>query len=257
MIERKHKILVVEDEILPAEEIKNLLIDAGYDVMVEYSGEDAVDKVFEYCPDLVIMDIVLRGAMDGVQAAELIKSRIDVPIIYLTAFLSEDLIKKARYSLPYTYISKPYKPEDLLAAVYAALNKHKEHGDLNKVVTDSVEKVVIKLQKKVDHIEDNMIEMSKEVKTVKDTVNVCADKINIINSNMQGFIKSQFELFFGDSKQHIIDHAYIKDHRDNAKVIAGNFKKYIIGAIVSALSILFALGLLNWVKTGVHSVKWG
>ncbi|MDI3548938.1 MAG: two-component system, response regulator PdtaR [Methanobacterium sp.] len=90
-------ILIVEDEKITAEDIKNSLNSVGYEVpAIVSSGEGAIKAVEEFKPDLVLMDIRLEGEMDGIQAAEQIRSRRGIPIIYLTAYSDEKTVQRAK-----------------------------------------------------------------------------------------------------------------------------------------------------------------
>ena len=105
----KTRILVVEDEHVVAEDIKESLQALGYDVSaVAYSGEEAVEKAEETNPDLVLMDIVLKGETNGISAAGQIRSRLDIPVVYLTAYADEKTIERAKLTEPFGYIVKPF-----------------------------------------------------------------------------------------------------------------------------------------------------
>lgn len=119
------KILVVEDENIVATDIKNRLKRLGYSVpAVVNSGEKALKKVEETHPSLVIMDIRLSGDMDGVTAAEKIRSRFQIPVIYLTAYSDETTLQRAKVTEPFGYILKPFQARDLQIAIEMALHKH-------------------------------------------------------------------------------------------------------------------------------------
>ncbi len=128
------KILVVEDIIIVAEDIQKRLKRLGYDVpVVVSSGEEAIEKVKENKPDLVLMDIVLRGKMDGIEAAEKIRSYFDIPVVYLTAFADEKILERARITEPYGYIIKPFKERELQINLEIAIYKH----DMEKKLKES------------------------------------------------------------------------------------------------------------------------
>ncbi|MEA1984523.1 MAG: response regulator [Euryarchaeota archaeon] len=118
-------ILVVEDEAIVAMSIKKALEKDGYSVSsIATSGEEAIKKADLLYPDLVLMDILLKGDMDGIEAAGTIREKFDIPIIYLTAHTDEETLERAKATQPYGYISKPFKEEDLRANIEIALHKH-------------------------------------------------------------------------------------------------------------------------------------
>jgi PAS domain S-box-containing protein len=120
------EILIVEDTWAVAEDIKDRLETLGYGVSgMLASGEEALHKVQKDPPDLVLMDIVLKGEMDGVEAAEQIRVQFDIPVVYLTAYMDEQLIQRAKLTEPFGYIVKPYQDKDLYTTVEIALYKHK------------------------------------------------------------------------------------------------------------------------------------
>jgi serine phosphatase RsbU (regulator of sigma subunit) len=89
------------------------------------SGEEAVAKVLETEPDLILMDIHLKGAVDGVQAAQRIRQRLDVPIVYLTAYSDEETLEQAQLTEPYGYVLKPFEEKSLHAIIQMSLHKHR------------------------------------------------------------------------------------------------------------------------------------
>lgn len=119
------KILVVEDENIVALEIKKRLQKLGYIVPgVASTGEDAISKAEAILPDLVMMDIMLKGEIDGIHAAGEIKKRFNIPVIYLTAYSDEGTLQRAKLTEPYGYILKPFEEDDLRTAIEIALYKH-------------------------------------------------------------------------------------------------------------------------------------
>ena len=119
------KILIVEDEGITAEDIKDYLIGLGHDVLgICSTGEDAIEKARELAPDLVLMDIMLAGVTDGIQAAEIIREQYGIPVVYLTAYSDPQTLERAKVTEPYGYILKPFDQRDLQIAVEIALHKH-------------------------------------------------------------------------------------------------------------------------------------
>lgn len=114
----KKKILIVEDELLIAEDIKKALISHQYDVCaIVTSGEKAIQEVEKLQPDLVIMDIMLAGIMTGVEAAKEIREKHNTAIIFLTAYADERTLDGAMASEPYGYLVKPVRGKDIIATV--------------------------------------------------------------------------------------------------------------------------------------------
>lgn len=121
---KKIKILVVEDEFIIAMEIQDRLENLGYEVIdLVPSGEEAIELIAEEEPDLVLMDIILRGKIDGVEAVREIRKRHDIPIIYLTANADEDTFQRAKITEPSGYILKPVEERELQIAIEIALYK--------------------------------------------------------------------------------------------------------------------------------------
>lgn len=116
------KILIIEDEAIVAEDLEMAITDIGYEVVGRAdSADDAIKKAFELKPDLVLMDIVLKGEKNGIDASHEIKEKMDIPVIFLTAYSDNDLIDRAKSSEPYAYLVKPFQGKQLLAAIEMAL----------------------------------------------------------------------------------------------------------------------------------------
>ncbi|TGC08998.1 response regulator [Methanolobus halotolerans] len=125
----KAKILVVEDENVVALEIKKRLIRLGYVVpSVAASGKDAIIKAKGFLPDLVLMDIRLKGEMDGIEAAQEIRTQLGIPVIYLTAHSDEETLKRAKQTEPEGYILKPFVEDDLRTIIEVALYKYQKQS---------------------------------------------------------------------------------------------------------------------------------
>ncbi len=119
------RILVVEDEAIVAMDIEEGLKRLGYRVAGTVSqGEDAVERAKSLRPDLVLMDIVLAGEMDGIRAATAIRQRYDIPVVYLTAHSDETTLTRALGALPFGYLVKPFSEVELHTTIEACLKKH-------------------------------------------------------------------------------------------------------------------------------------
>ncbi|MFW5987258.1 MAG: response regulator [Methanohalophilus sp.] len=124
------RILVVEDEAIVAMVIKRRLKDLGYIVSgVASTGKDAITKVEGTFPDLVLMDIRLKGDMDGIEATKIIKDRFSLPVVYLTAHSDDVTFKKAKETDPDGYILKPFTEKDLSTTIEIALHKFRKEKE--------------------------------------------------------------------------------------------------------------------------------
>lgn len=120
------KVLVVEDEVSVAEMLSSHLQRLGYSVIATVSsGLKAIDTALATHPDLVLMDIVLKGQMDGIAAASNIREQLDVPVVYLTANADEETLQRAKLTQPFGYLVKPFNERDLRATIEIALYQHR------------------------------------------------------------------------------------------------------------------------------------
>ncbi len=120
------KILVVEDETLVAEDIRECLNARGYDVpLIARSGEEALQQASALRPDLVLMDIRLRGEIDGIEAGREIYDRFEIPIVYLTAYADDSTLRRARSTHPFGYLLKPFGEKQLETNIEIALDRHR------------------------------------------------------------------------------------------------------------------------------------
>ena len=133
------KVLIVEDERILAIGMKRKLESAGYAVTgVASSGEEAIENVEKTSPDLVLMDIVLKGDMDGIEAAQQIINLYNVPVIYLTSYADEEILERAMITEPYGYLLKPLNLSELKANIKMALYKHKKENERKEAVKNRI-----------------------------------------------------------------------------------------------------------------------
>ena len=120
----KTKILVVEDEIIIAKDIQNILKTLGYDApAIVLSGEEAIKKTEEIKPDLVLMNIALKGKIDGIDAATEIRNLFTIPVVYITGYMDEERLKRAKITEPFSYVIKPFNERELHSTIVMALKK--------------------------------------------------------------------------------------------------------------------------------------
>jgi len=131
------RILIVEDMVITAKDIQNMLNAMGYDdPIIALSGEEGIKKAEKIKPDLVLMDIVLPG-VDGIDAAEEIRNRFDIPVVFLTAHTDERTIQRAKLTFPLGYLLKPFDGRLLHTTIEMGLYRHK----LEKALRENVERL--------------------------------------------------------------------------------------------------------------------
>jgi diguanylate cyclase (GGDEF)-like protein/PAS domain S-box-containing protein len=146
----KARIMVVEDEVLVAKDIASRLRQMDFDVTCTVGkGADAISMALETTPDLILMDIHLRDDIDGIEAAETIHRRVDVPIIFCTAYSNDETLQRAKITAPYGYILKPFDNRELEINIEIALYKHRTErmlleteGRLNSTLSNISEGVI-------------------------------------------------------------------------------------------------------------------
>ncbi len=127
------RILIVEDEGVVAKDIEGTLQELGYEVCGwETSGEGAIESATAAGPDLVLMDIRLKGDVDGVEAAERIRGELGIPVVFLTAYADEETLGRAMVADPFGYVVKPFSERELQTAVSIALYKHGVDSELRR-----------------------------------------------------------------------------------------------------------------------------
>ena len=121
----KASVLVVEDESIVSKDIQYSLKKLGYEVVGSAStGVKAVELALDLKPNVILMDIMLKGDMSGIEASAKIKEALNIPVIFLTAYADEKTLEKAKVTEPYAYIIKPFKEIDLHTSIEMALYKH-------------------------------------------------------------------------------------------------------------------------------------
>ena len=129
----KINVFVVEDESIVSKDIQNSLNKIGYNVVGSASsGEKALENIRIEQPDIILMDIMLKGSMNGIDVAEIVKNELEIPVIFLTAYADESTLSKAKISEPYGYILKPFKEIDLQTSIDMEIYKHKKEQTIVK-----------------------------------------------------------------------------------------------------------------------------
>lgn len=129
----KTKVLVVEDESIVSKDIQQSLKRLGYIVIGSAStGEKAIGFIDREKPDIALMDIMLKGEMNGIDTADVFRRHYNIPVIFLTAYADETTLSKAKITEPYGFIIKPFKEIDLHTSIEMALYKHKKEKEVEK-----------------------------------------------------------------------------------------------------------------------------
>ncbi|MDX2172486.1 MAG: LytTR family transcriptional regulator DNA-binding domain-containing protein [Bacteroidota bacterium] len=129
----KLNIYIVEDESIVAKDIQNSLVKLGYNVMgISNNGKEAIERITELMPDLILMDIMIKGDLTGIDVSEQIKAALNIPVVFLTAYADEGTLAKAKITEPYGYILKPFKEIDLHSTIEMSVYKHKKDAELLK-----------------------------------------------------------------------------------------------------------------------------
>ncbi len=163
---KKKRIIIVEDESIIGMDIRDVLVNLGYEVSALIpSGEEAVRVVRETRPDLVLMDIIIPGKIDGIEAAKIIRDRTNIPVVYMTGNVDLATVERARESGPYGYVLKPINTQDLFSTIDTALARHALEMDL-KEKTEELEAANEELKAAMEELEatnEAIISSQKEV----------------------------------------------------------------------------------------------
>ncbi len=172
----KIKVMIVEDERIIAESIKIALEKFNFTVCgIEAWGENVSDDIENLNPDIVLMDIRLKGSMSGVEASAIIKDKFDLPVVYLTSYSDDKTIQNAKFTYPYGYLVKPFDERELFATLEIALFKHKTEKELGKYR---------------DHLEDLVEERTIELNRINDQLELrIKEEVNKRNQQQQVIIQ--------------------------------------------------------------------
>jgi two-component system, response regulator PdtaR len=186
----KARLMVVEDEYVIAEELKSHLENLGYVVSsLAASGEEAIQQAEAARPDLILMDICLQGAMDGIEAADQIHKHLDVPVIYLTANSGKEILNRARITEPFGYLLKPFREQELQACIEIALYK-------------------AKMEHERDHLLSELQQAQVKVKFLSGLIPICSYCKKIRND--QGYWE-QLEVYIRDRSEADFSHGLCPD----------------------------------------------
>ncbi len=236
---KKTSVFIVEDEVIIAKDLSLTLNKLGYNVVGHcLSGEEVLMIVEEKQPDIILMDIMLKGEMTGIDAAKEVKEKYNIPVVFITAYSDEDSINRVNTASPFGYIVKPFKTNDLRATIETALNRFneeerlkKENAMLYKLSKPGASPTILFIKTDSKLIKIRMKDIIY-IEALKDYVNIfTVDKKHVIRSTMKGIQdKLPPEHFARVHRSFIlaIDKVASIDH---AKVILDNGESIQLGSL--------------------------
>ncbi|WP_373521446.1 response regulator [Aquiflexum sp.] len=237
------RILIVEDDMIIAANISLQLSKLGYEVTgIESRGEDAINHARENHPDIILMDINLKGQLNGIETAKSIQKFFDIPLIYLTANSDEDSFQKAKETHPYAFITKPFNKLNLERTIALVVEKITEENVEKKIGASTVEtledRIFIRSQNKLIKV------MLDEILYIEAERNYC----NIITSDQHFTIVSPLNTFC----EKIVSKDFLRVHRSyvvNIKKLDAVGDSHLeINRKVIPISRMFKENLMNSIK---------
>lgn len=210
------RLLLVDDEVVILSHLEEMLESSGYEISGKAAtAADAVRLAAELKPDLVIMDIVMPGESDGIDACERIQQDLNIPVVLLSAYGNKTYIARARAARPYGYILKPYQNEQVLAAVELALEKKELDFRLENAFKDTNAKAEDRgMQlKEIHHRIKNhlsMISSFLSIKAMEATDNECAQALEEVRARVNTVAEIHGQLYRSDDIENIDCRAYIQ-----------------------------------------------
>jgi signal transduction histidine kinase len=242
---QNRKILVVEDEFIIGKWLARTLTKLGYEVTnIVASGEEAIKEISVNIPDLILMDIVIQGDMDGIETAMKIQENHNIPIIYVTAYADDETIDRAEKTNFYGYILKPLKEKQIQATIRIAWQKHEQKITLEKSLenstTDQNQSRYVAIASHDLRVPLSTIQTSVELlrdyddKLTEQKKQNLLEKIHLSSVNMNQLIEDlltmyQWELGTREFKPELIDiKEFIEDLIYNIQIIAKDNHQFIL-----------------------------
>lgn len=244
----KANVLVVEDESIVSKDIQLSLKKLGYNVIGSATtGEKAIEMALELQPDLILMDIMLKGDINGIRATKRIQTRANIPVIYLTAYADENTLERAKVTQPYGYIIKPFKEIDLQTSIEMALYKFKKEQEIlddrdrlySIVNNESVDFIFVKNNTQLIKLRATDV---LYIEALKDYVNIVTnDKKYMIHSTMKAinekmpsrdYVRIHRSYIVRMEKIHKIDHSDLfMEDIDKSFPIGGSYRNDLLRKI--------------------------
>lgn len=192
------RIIIIEDEAIIAAEIKSTLQILGYDVVGHaMNGDKALDLFARQEADLILLDINIRGTLSGIDLAKILRDNYDVPFVFLTSFSDKVTLDKAKETIPYGYILKPFSDNDLKVNIELALYKYESNKSLKSYSKESIEQ---RLELKLTDREYEILDAFRTGLTYQET----ADKLFISINTVKSYQKRLFTNIGVNSKHELV-----------------------------------------------------
>lgn len=192
------RILIVEDEPVISEDIESTLVLSHFDIAGKaYSSTQAIDMLINRTPDMVLLDIAIKGDKDGIDIAHIIRDRYKIPFIYLTSFSDKLTLERAKTTLPYGYIVKPFKDRDIISAIEMAMYRFSTENNTGILVREEIDS---KFNLKLTKMEFNILIMIWEGKSNQSISNELFLSVNTIKTH----IRNIFEKFDVKTRNELI-----------------------------------------------------
>lgn len=232
----KPRIMIVEDDALVALGIKHSLEGMGYIVTsLLYSSDTAIERAVQDHPDVILMDIKLRGKVDGIEVAKRIRSHMDIPIIFLTAYADDERLNRAKLTLPLGYILKPFKDSELKISIEVALYTAKVDAERRKA------------EEQLRQSEEKYRDLIENINDVIYTI----DKNGIVK-----YISPAIEQHLGYTPSSIIGHSFTEFcYQEDLPRIKKDFQKVLSGSVISdKYRFLVKSGEIHWIHASSRPI---
>ena len=192
------RILIVEDEPIISDDIESTLLSNDYDIAGKaYSSTQALDMLLTRYPDLVLLDIAIKGDKDGIDIANIIREKYHIPFIFLTSYSDKETLDRAKPTMPYGYIVKPFKDRDLLTAIEMGMYRFSSENNTMPIIKENIEQ---KNNVQLTKMEYSILILIWEGKSNKAISEALFISINTVKTH----VKNIFEKFGVRSRNELI-----------------------------------------------------
>ncbi len=192
------RILIVEDEPIISDDIESTLLSNHYDIAGKaYSSTQALDMLLTRYPDLVLLDIAIKGDKDGIDIANIIREKYHIPFIFLTSYSDKETLDRAKPTMSYGYIVKPFKDRDLLTAIEMGMYRFSSENNTMPIIKENIEQ---KNNVQLTKMEYSILILIWEGKSNKAISEALFISVNTVKTH----VKNTFEKFGVRSRNELI-----------------------------------------------------